>query len=91
MIDNKWEEYTVHCVDCHTTVGLAMIAHRVKGKMIGWLFVCRACWPTMSETISPERSETEDTLASSGTIGTIGIRGACVSHHPGSDSQRQDA
>ena len=47
--------YTIHCAECYTTVGLAMIAHRVKGRMIGWLFVCEDCWPTMSEAIVLER------------------------------------
>lgn len=33
-------DFTMHCATCRATEGLSMIAHRVKGLIIGWLFVC---------------------------------------------------
>jgi len=37
-------EYTICCIQCHTTENLQMVAHHTQeGLMVGWLFVCHRC------------------------------------------------
>jgi len=37
------DNYKVHCLFCQTDEHLQMHAHRVKGKMVGWVIVCLGC------------------------------------------------
>lgn len=32
---------SVRCYLCHNSLDLVMLAHRVDGYLVGWLFVCR--------------------------------------------------
>lgn len=40
--------YTVHCIKCSSTNDLRMIAHRIAGRMVGWVFVCTQCEASIS-------------------------------------------
>jgi len=37
------DNYKVHCLFCQTDEHLQMHAHRINGKMVGWIFVCLGC------------------------------------------------
>jgi len=44
MSDNEIQptETSVRCYLCHGSKDLVMLAHRVDGYLVGWLFVCKA-------------------------------------------------
>lgn len=35
--------YSAYCFKCQGVTGLEMVAHRNKGRMVGWWFVCHVC------------------------------------------------
>lgn len=42
MSEKNWtEDYEINCWACHETTGLFMVAHRIAGKLCGWIFTCR--------------------------------------------------
>lgn len=42
------EFYLLKCLNCHSKIDLTMVAHRVDGFLVGWIFVCRNCFPIVA-------------------------------------------
>jgi len=44
-IGNKYEDETlVHCILCRRPDNLFLIAHRIEGKLVGYIFCCKGCF-----------------------------------------------
>jgi hypothetical protein len=43
-------KFIVHCIGCGTPDNLCMIPHRGDGDMVGWIFACSDCAPTLYGT-----------------------------------------
>ena len=40
--------YQMHCIACGSPQNLVMVPHRRDSEMIGWVFVCINCFPTVA-------------------------------------------
>lgn len=39
----------IECFNCGRAVYLTMFAHRKDKRIVGWIFLCTACAPTMAD------------------------------------------
>jgi len=42
--------FIAHCISCAKTENICLIPHRANGNMVGWIFACAACAPTLYDT-----------------------------------------
>lgn len=47
VMNEQHDQFIAHCISCAGTNNLCLIPHRANGNMVGWIFACPECAPTL--------------------------------------------